>query len=240
MRTLGALITILLTTAFSALADPPKLVSTSPTLWAVGVSPTQKAVTLTFDQPLRTGFWDWLGRDVLSPPSNLHTSISADRLTCSLDVRLQPGKVYILGLNEKGLPGVGFQNEKGLSLPPTYLVFQTAGTFASDDAPPRALATRPAADAQQLDASRLKAVTIAFDKPMQTQKHGLQMLENKKEVDLSKATFQFSADGKTFTLAYDFKPSSTYEFTLNSTRDIGFASKQRVPLWPVRFAFSTQ
>ena len=43
-----------------------------------------------------------------------------------------------MGLNERGIPGVGFQNDKGISLKPTYLVFQTAGNRLAEDAPPRA------------------------------------------------------------------------------------------------------
>lgn len=233
---LATALTLLRTGAF---ADAPKLVSTSPQFWATNVDPSTKTLSLKFDQPLRTRFFDWFGKDVLSPASSLKTVFSADELSCDVDVQLAPGKVFICGLNERGISGVGFQNKKGISLPPTFLVFQTAGTPVPDDAPPRAAATRPAANAQELDASRLKAVTITFDKPMQTQKHGLHMLENKKEVDLSKTPFQFLPDGKTFTLIYDFKPASRYDFTLNSTRNIGFASKQRVPLWPVTFSFST-
>ncbi|CAN5531268.1 hypothetical protein BH20VER1_BH20VER1_08290 [soil metagenome] len=67
----------------------------------------------------------------------------------------------------------------------------------------------------------------------------MQITEDKKPVDLSKAKFQYSADGRSFSVAYQFKPSSTYEFELNSTQNIGFASAQRIPLWPVRFAFTT-
>ena len=189
---------------------------------------------------MRAGFWDWLGRDVLSPSTKLRASISADHLTCTLDVRLLPGKVYILALNENGIPGVGFQNEKGFSLPPTFLVFQTAGTPAPDDAPPGVVTTNPANGAQRIDTVRVRAVSVTFDKAMQVAKHGLHMRENQKEVDLSKARFQYATDGKSFVLAYDFKPASTYEFELNSVHDIGFASAKRVPLWPGKFAFSTQ
>jgi hypothetical protein len=217
----------------------PKVVDTSPKAWQVGASSSQKELSVTFDQRMNPGFTAWMGRSSLTPPLDVNSKISEDRRTFSIHIDLQPGKVYVFGLNEKKLPGVGFQNERGQAAPPYFLVFQTAGSPAPDDAPPRVATTTPANNSQQLDPSRLKSLMVTFDKPMQTGKHGLHMLENKKEVDLSKAKFQYSADGKSFTLGYDFKPSTMYELELNSTQDVGFASAKRVPLWPVGFAFST-
>ncbi len=181
----------------------------------------------------------WIGRSSVVQEVDSDSSISPDRRTFTTKAALQPGKVYVFSLNEKRIAGVGFQNTKGVSAPPFYLVFQTVGAPAPDDAPPRALSTIPAGNAQQIDPAKLKSVVINFDRPMQTAKHGLVMTENKSPVDLSKARFQYSPDGKSFTLAYDFKPSTTYEFELNNTQNIGFASAKRIPLWPVRFAFST-
>jgi len=217
----------------------PQVVDTTPKAWQIGVGSSQKELSVTFDQRMNPGFTAWMGRSSLVPQLDLNTKISEDRSTFSLHVDLLPGKVYVFGLNEKKLPGVGFQNERGQAAPPYFLVFQTAGNPAPDDAPPRVASTIPTNNAQQLDPSRLKSVTIVFDKPMLTAKHGLHMVENKREVDLSKAKFQYSADGKSFILGYDFKPSTVYEFQLNNTQDIGFVSAKRVPLWPVGFAFST-
>src|SRR2546423_5863977 len=217
----------------------PRIVDTSPKEWQIGANASQKELSVTFDQRMNPGFTAWMGRSSLVPPLDITSKITEDRRTFSIHVDFQPGKVYVFGLNEKNLPGVGFQNERGQSAPPYFLVFQTAGTLAPDDAPPRVVSTNPPNNMQQLDPSRLKSLAITFDKPMHTAKHGLQLLENSKEVDLSKAKFVYSADGKTFTLGYDFKPLTTYEVILNSTKNIGFASAKRVPLWPVRFAFST-
>src|SRR6266498_133499 len=162
----------------SVLADQPKVVSASPTFWAVGVNASsQKTISLTLDQPMRSGFSDWFGRDVLSPPSDLHTLLTSDRMTCSVEVRLKPGKVFICALNERGIPGVGFQNEKGLTLRPTYLVFQTAGTVAAQDAPPRVIRSIPQHGAT-VDPRRVQSLTITFDKLMNPKKHGLHLFEN--------------------------------------------------------------
>lgn len=220
--------------------EPPKVVSTSPKFWETGVSPTnQKAVSVSFDQIMRSGFWDFLGNNVLPPPTNYETTMGVDLKSFGLQVSLQPGKVYIMGLNERGIPGVGFQNDKGISLRPTYLVFQTAGNPAPEDAPPRALGTFPANGAQDVNPATSRGITVTFDRGMEVKKHGFHLFEEKQPVDLRSVTFVYSPDGKTFTLNYSLKPSTHYEAQMNSTEDIGFAGTNRVPLWPVHFTFTT-
>ena len=226
--------------ALAAEAQQPKILEADPGFWRVGVSPgAQNQITLTFDKPMRAGFSSWAGRNSITPELSSSASLSDDRRTFSLPVRLQPAKVYVFGLNEKGIRGIGFQDDKGLTLPPTYLVFQTAGNLAPDDAPPRVLSTVPA-QGTQIDPAKSKNIVLTFDKPMNPKKHGLQMTEAGKPVDLAAARFQYSPDGKTFGLLYDFKPVTSYEVTLNSRTNIGFATTTRIPLWPVRFSFTTR
>ena len=226
--------------ATPAFADPLRLLSTSPQFWATNVnSANQKAISLTFDQRLRGNLTDWIGLDILSPPSELQTKFSPDHMSCSIDVHLDPGRVYICALNGRGIPGVGFQNAKGLSLPPTFLVFQTAGTVAPQDAPPHVLRTIPQHGATSVDSTRVRSLTITFDKPMNVKRHGLHMFENNNPVDISKAQFAYSADGLILTLAYALKLATQYRFELNDIHDIEFASANRVPLWPVQISFST-
>jgi hypothetical protein len=220
--------------------EPPKIVSTSPKCWESGVpSASLKAVSITFDQTMRSGFWDFLGNNTLSPQTNYDTTMGADLKSFGLQVTLEPGRVYIMGLNERGIPGVGFQNEKGISLRPTYLVFQTAGNPAAEDAPPRALRTFPANGAQDVNPATTKGITVTFDRAMEPKKHGFHLVEAKHPVDLKAVTFAYSSDGRAFTLNYALRPSTHYEVQMNSTEDIGFAAATRVPLWPVHFAFTT-
>jgi len=239
MTTIG-IVAIACLGATSVLAlEPPKIVSTSPKFWEVGVAPSLKAVSVSFDQTMRSGFWDFLGNNTLSPPTNYETTMGADRKSFSLNVKLQPGKVYILGFNERKIPGVGFQNEKGISLPPTYLVFQTAGTPTADDAPPNVTKTVPSNGATAVDPTKLRSITISFDTPMNIKKHGLHLFEDSQSVDISRSAFQYSTDGKVFTLAYAFKPSKTYKLELNNLQDLGFSRLTWVPLWPLHFTFTT-
>jgi hypothetical protein len=223
-----------------AKADPARIVSSSPEFWAVNVNPKEKKLSLTFNQPMRSGFWDWFGRDTLSPNSTLHSEMTPDHLTSTVDVTLQPGKVYVAALNERGIPGVGFQTEKGLSLSPSFLVFQTAGTPGPEDAAPRVIKTMPANGESTVNPTLVKSIAVTFDVPMNAKKHGMHLFENDTAVDVSKAVFQYSADGKTFALGYNLKPGATYRVELNSTQDIGFTRITRVPLWPVHLTFSTK
>lgn len=227
-------------TPLIALDPPPRIMSTSPNFWQKGVAAAQqKVVSVTFDQTMRSGFWDFLGTNILSPSTNYKTEMGNDRKSFSMDVALLPGKVYVMGLNERGIPGVGFQNEKGLSVAPAYLVFQTAGTPAQEDLPPQVLNTSPANAVQDVNPATTRSITVAFGRAMNTRTHGLHLFEDKKPVDIKGATFIYSPDGKIFTLDYRFKPSTHYEVEMNGTTDLGFAGTNRVPLWPVHFSFVT-
>jgi hypothetical protein len=240
MRFVTVIVIALLGGRFSLAFEPPSVVLTSPKFWEIGVSPSrQNVIAVTFDQIMRSGFWDFLGNDTLSPQTNYETTMSSDLKSFSLRVTLHPGKVYIMGLNERGIPGVGFQNDKGISLKRTYLVFQTAGNPSQEDAPPRALSTFPGNGARDVNPAAIKTITVSFDRAMETRKHGLHLFEEKQPVDLTGATFNYSADGKTFSLTYAFKSSTHYEVQMNSIEDIGFAATNRAPLWPVHFAFTT-
>ncbi len=240
MRQFIGIFVLLTGYAIGSIASPPEIVSSRPAFWAVNVDPTtQKTLSLTFDQAMRADFWDWYGRGVLIPPLGPQTTLSPDQTTCTVATSLQAGRVYVCGLNERGLRGVGFQNVKGVSLSPKFLVFQTAGSPKPEDGPPRALGTLPASGAQDVNPATAKAITVTFDRAMDPKKHGLHLFEEKKPVDLKSVTFTYSADGKTFILNYPLKPSTRYEVVMNSTEDIGFAATNRVPLWPVSFAFTT-
>jgi hypothetical protein len=240
IRFLIVVVIVLLSDRFSFAFEPPRIVSTTPQFWERGVSPSgQKTIVVTFDQIMRSGFWDFLGNDTLSPETNYETTMGSDLKSFSLRVTLHPGRVYVMGLNERGIPGVGFQNDRGISLKPAYLVFQTSGNPSPEAAPPRALSTSPGNGAQNVNPAAVRTITVSFDRAMTTKKHGLHLFEGRQPVDLTRATFTYSADGKMFTLTYAFKSSTHYEIQMNTTEDIGFAATNRAPLWPVHFAFTT-
>lgn len=231
---------LVVTGASEAASEPPKIVSISPNFWAVGVIPSsQKVVSLTFDQRMRLDSAAWFGSGSLAPESFGETSISEDQLTISLPVKLSAGKVYVFCLNDASGPGLGFQNVRGYPLSRKYLVFQMAGNASREDAPPRALSTFPGNASQDVNPATTKGITVIFDRPMESKKHGFHLFEEKKPVDLKTVPFTYSADGRIFILNFPLKPSTHYEVVMNSTEDIGFAATNQVPLWPVHFSFAT-
>lgn len=218
----------------------PKLVDSSPKPWQVSVNVREKHVSITFSQPMHPAYSAWLGRSSLQPPEvDINQTINADHRTLSIKVGLESGKVYVFALNEANVDGVGFLNEQGRSAAPFYLVFQTAGNASKEDSPPRAISTLPGNAGQDVNPATTRGITVVFDRAMDAKKHGFHLFEEKKPVDLNKVPFTYSADGKTFNLNYPLKPSTHYEVQMNSTEDIGFAATNRVPLWPVHFAFTT-
>src|SRR5215471_20165993 len=103
IRFLAFVAFVLLPSGFSFAFEPPRIVSTSPQFWETDVSSSgQKTITVTFDQIMRSGFWDFLGNDTLSPQTTYKTAMGSDLKSFSLDVTLLPGKVYIMALNERG------------------------------------------------------------------------------------------------------------------------------------------
>jgi Bacterial Ig-like domain len=218
----------------------PKIISTSPATWAVNVDPSLKRIFVNFDQVMLPAFTDWIGRSSIVPALDLDSSImSADQKGFELKISAERAKVYVFALNEKGLSGVGFQNKAGISARPFYLVFQTAGNLTKEEAPPRVVITSPANLAQGVNPKTATGISITFDKGMNVKTHGLHLFESKQAVSLKNVRFSYSADGRTFTLNYPLKAMANYEVQLNGSEDIGFASINRVPLWPYHFAFTT-
>lgn len=204
----------------------------------VGAGHGQK-ISITFDQVMSPAYTAWLGRSSLAPDIDLDTKVSPDCRTMAVTANLEPGKVYVLAINEKRIAGVGFQNELGFSAPPYYLVFQTAGTPAPAEAPPKVAKTSPPADAQQIDPTKQPSIIIEFDSAMKPEKHGLHLFEDDHPIDLSDARFGYSTDGKRFSIVYALQPFKTYRVEMNDVHDIGFRNAARIPLWPAKFSFTT-
>ena len=208
---------------------PPDLIETRPAFWEVGVNPGRvRRISLTFDQRMRPGTTAWLGRSSVLPELQMDDEISPDLRTFHLQVQLQPGRVYVFALNEKQVPGVGFQSERGVPWPRHYLVCQTAGTPAPGDAPPTLTRTAPANGEAEVDPSTVRAIELTFDKPMRTRTHGVLLFEADRPVDLTGTRFTWSDDGRTFRLSHPLRPGTEYRVQLNSTRNIGFATVHRI------------
>ena len=219
----------------------PKIVGANPGFWARDVPPTTGTISLTFDQPMRPGFSAWAGPSALLPEEfGAKERFSADLRSLGLDVKLAPGNVYVFGINERGKPGVGFQNAQGTSVPPHFLVFQTAGQPAPEKAPPVLKESIPKNFDMSVDPAKVRSLAFTFDRPMVRDAHGLTLTAGGVPVDLGEVPFQWDEEGTTLTLNHQPDPNTLYRATLNSTFDIGFRSDlARIPLWPVTVTFRT-
>jgi hypothetical protein len=104
----------------------PEIATLTPKQDATGVDPAITELRVTFDVRMGEGMsWTWsgAGERFPKPPAGKQATWSADGLTCSLPVALDPGREYELGLNNRD--HVNFQSEWGVPLAPVVYKFST-------------------------------------------------------------------------------------------------------------------
>jgi hypothetical protein len=77
----------------------PLVIATNPPSLANDVSPLIDKITATFDQPMTDNSWSWTGGGKTFPKTTGKPYYDAERRTCTLPVKLEPGMVYCLGIN---------------------------------------------------------------------------------------------------------------------------------------------
>jgi tetratricopeptide (TPR) repeat protein len=103
-------------------ARAPKIVSTSPAAFATDVSPALDKITVTFDQKMKDGSWSWTGSgDTFPKVEKPH--YDAAKMTCTLPCKLQPGKVYWVGINAPSFKN--FRSAEGVPAPWYIILFAT-------------------------------------------------------------------------------------------------------------------
>ncbi len=109
-----------------AQAKAPELMSMEPNNGAMNVDPKTAELRVTFNMPMNSGM-SWTGGGPSFPKlaEGKKASWSADGLTCTLPVALEPGHEYQLGLN--GPNHKNFQSKAGVPLEPVVYQFSTAG-----------------------------------------------------------------------------------------------------------------
>ena len=102
----------------------PRIVTMEPANGATDVDPAIKELRVTFSVPMGGGF-SWTGGGANYPKGREGERIhwSADGLTCTMPVTLEPGKSYRLGLNS--LSHKNFSSRGGVPLDPVAYMFQT-------------------------------------------------------------------------------------------------------------------
>jgi len=102
----------------------PVVVKTSPEAFATGVPADTKEITVTFDQPMTDGAWSWTGGGETYPKGNGPIHYDAPRTTCTMPVKLEPGKAYWVGINSPSHKH--FVSAKNMPAPWYIIVFTTA------------------------------------------------------------------------------------------------------------------
>ncbi len=106
---------------------PPYVVESDPPSGATGVDFRMREITVTFSRPVAPGDYSWVIQKGSGTYPGLRgggMSLSEDRLKASLEVRLSPGTVYAIGVND--LYYSGYKDTKGRPVLPFGWCFKTA------------------------------------------------------------------------------------------------------------------
>jgi len=123
--TIGAML------AVSAKADdvtlgsvPPVIVKTEPQAGADDVDPKLTEIKVTFSKDMTDNSWSWSSLSKESFPTvDGKPKYLADKRTCVLPVKLEPGKTYSIWVNSEKFHN--FKDADGHEAVPYLLVFQT-------------------------------------------------------------------------------------------------------------------
>src|SRR5262249_33544197 len=105
-------------------ATPPVVVKAVPEAGSKEVTPGLAEIRVTFSKPMADRSWSWstAWKDSL-PQSIGEPRYEADRKTCVLKVKLDPGKTYGFWVNSEKFNG--FKDQQGHPAVPYLLVFKT-------------------------------------------------------------------------------------------------------------------
>lgn len=103
-------------------ARAPNIVSTSPAAFADNVSPALDKITVTFDQKMKDASWSWTGGGDTFPKVK-KPYYDAAKMTCTLPCKLEPGKVYWVGINAPSFKN--FRSAEGLPAHWYIILFAT-------------------------------------------------------------------------------------------------------------------
>jgi RNA polymerase sigma-70 factor (ECF subfamily) len=103
---------------------PPVVVKTVPEAGAADVDPKLTEIRVTFSKDMRDGAWSWATLSKESfPKADGKPKYLADKRTCVLPVKLEPGKTYAIRVNTEKFGN--FKDADGRSAIPYLLVFKT-------------------------------------------------------------------------------------------------------------------
>lgn len=103
---------------------PPVVVKTVPEAGAGEVDPNLMEIKVTFSKDMQDDSWSWTTLSKESfPKLDGKPKYLADKRTCVLPVKLEPGKTYAIWVNSEKFGN--FKDSDGRSAVPFLLVFKT-------------------------------------------------------------------------------------------------------------------
>jgi Bacterial Ig-like domain len=103
---------------------PPVVVKTVPKAGTAEVDPKLTEIKVTFSKDMQDGSWSWATLSEESfPKVDGKPKYLADKRTCVLPVKLEPGKTYAIWVNSEKFDN--FKDTGGRSAVPYLLVFKT-------------------------------------------------------------------------------------------------------------------
>jgi RNA polymerase sigma-70 factor (ECF subfamily) len=103
---------------------PPVVVKTVPEAGAGAVDPKLTEIKITFSKDMQDGSWSWSSLSKESfPKVDGKPKYLADKRTCVLPVKLEPGQTYAIWVNSEKFSN--FRDTDGRSAVPYLLVFKT-------------------------------------------------------------------------------------------------------------------
>jgi len=171
----------------------PRVVKTNPPALANDVDPSLDKITVAFDRPMKGGSWSWTGGGDTFPESRGSISYDESRTTCTNPVKLQPGKVYWIGINSPSHRN--FRSESGIPARRHVLLFSTKSTDGNPTPIPRELLARakainderpsPSGKAEIFDWNRLAAEgRLTGGMPVETDGRTVLKVENATDAPL--------------------------------------------------------
>jgi RNA polymerase sigma-70 factor (ECF subfamily) len=103
---------------------PPVVSKTVPEAGTTEVDPKLTEIKVTFSKVMQDGTWSWVTYSKESfPMMGGKPKYLADKRTCVLPVKLEPGKTYAIWVNSEKFGN--FKDTEGRSAVPYLLVFKT-------------------------------------------------------------------------------------------------------------------
>ncbi len=128
--------------------QPPDVLKTAPKALDDAVPPDLKEITVTFDHAMMDGNWSWTGGGDTFPQVTGRPYYDGARTTCHLPVKLQPGHVYLVGVNSPSHRN--FKTPDGTPARRYVILFATAGA----DGKPTPIPETLAQEARQINGRR--------------------------------------------------------------------------------------